>query len=246
MPALRVCRHEQAHFADWRDKIKVSADDGIDHFLSCFDTTSGVDEALVQGAWDFSHHILKPKLPHMIGEPFQSTALEIGFGGGRLLLPASRHFARVVGVDIHDNFDEVRRLLDKYAATNVELIKGDGKTLPVPDGSIDFVYSFIVLQHLPLLETLECYLAEVKRVLKPGLAACLYFGHLPFNWRFKKYQDLTIRQVESFRENTLLLRPSFTRRLLTKSGLRVMEMGRSQKKPWRENLGQQHYAIVTA
>ncbi len=246
MPTNSASRCEQSHFADWRNEVKVSADGSIDRFLSCFDTANDVDEVLIQGAWDFSHHILKPKLPCIIGEPFQATALEIGFGGGRLLLPASRYFARVVGVDIHDNFDEVRRFLDKFTATNVELMRGDGKTLPVPDGSIDFVYSFIVLQHLPLLETLESYLAEVKRVVKPGRAACLYFGHLPFNWRRRKYQDMTSKQVDSCRENTLLLRPYFTRRLLGKSDLRVVEMGRSSKKPWRENLGQQHYAIVTA
>jgi hypothetical protein len=34
--------------------------------------------------------------------------------------------------------------------------------------------------------------------------------------------------------------------MLKDAGFRVVEMGRPRKKPWRSELGEQHYAIVTA
>lgn len=237
---------ERSHIADWQAQVRASAGGNIEAFLSYFDTAGDTGESWVQGYWDFAHHILKPVVPSLVGEPFNATALEIGFGGGRLLGPASRFFGKVIGVDIHDNFDEVRAILEAQGIANAELAKGDGRSLPVPDQSIDFVYSFIVLQHLPLLSTLNAYFADVKRVLKPGKAACLYMGHLPFNWRGIKYLDLETRRVKTSRDNTLLLRPTQTRRMLKDAGLRVVEMGRPRKKPWRSELGEQHYAIVTA
>ena len=236
---------EREHFDDWRRQIGRHAGDASG-FLSYFDTAASVEEAFAQGAWDFSCNILRQPVPSLLGEPFEATALEIGFGAGRLAAAASRHFARVIGVDIHEDFDRARALLDERGIANVDLVRGDGRTLPVDSASVDFVYSFIVLQHLPLLETLESYLAEVRRVLKPGQPAILYFGHLPFNRRLKAYEDLSTRGVDSSRENTLLLRPSFSRRLLRTAGLEVVATGRSTKKPWRADPGAQHYAVVTA
>lgn len=237
---------EKQHLENWRRQVAKSAGGGVDNFLSYFDTAADLRESFVQGSWDFASHILKPAVPRLLGEPFRATALEIGFGGGRLLAAASRYFDRVIGIDIHDRFDEVRVLLASQNVDNVELLRGDGRTLPVADDSVDFVYSFIVLQHLPLMSTLQSYLAEVKRALRPGRPACLYFGHLPFAWRGIRYVDLQTRSVSSTRENTLLLRPGKTRSLLRAAGLEVVEMGRPRKKPWRREPGEQHYAIVTA
>jgi len=236
---------EGTHFADWREQIKRHDESDAD-FLSYFDSADGVDHTFLQGAWDFSNQILRSPVAPLIGEPFEETALEIGFGGGRLLAAAATHFDRVIGVDIHDSFDRVQQMLNERGIENAQLLKGDGKTLPVESDSIGFVYSFIVLQHLPLIDVLQCYMSEVKRVLKPGKPACLYFGYLPFNWHMKKYEDLDSRSVTSSRENTLLLRPSFAKTLLRRAGLTIVETGRSTKKPWRRDLGEQHYAIVTA
>jgi len=235
---------EGTHFADWREQIKRHDESDAD-FLSYFDSADSVDQSFLQGAWDFSNQVLRPRVAPLLGDPFDATALEIGFGGGRLLAAASAHFNRVIGVDIHDSFDRVQQMLDERGIANAQLLKGDGKTLPVDMDSVDFVYSFIVLQHLPLIGILQTYLSEVKRVLKPGKPACLYFGYLPFNWHMKKYEDLDTRTVQSSRENTLLLRPKFAKTLLQQAGLAIVETGRSTKKPWRRDFGEQHYAIVT-
>lgn len=233
------------HFSDWRDKINESSSTDAD-FLSYFDTANSVEEAFCQGYWDFAHHILKDDVIPFIGEPFDCKALEIGFGGGRLLNASSRFFNEVYGVDIHEHFDKVDEFLKKRNAGKYQLLKGDGKTLPVEDNSIDFVYSFIVLQHLPTIDILQSYLHEVKRVLKPDRAACLYIGHLPFNFRGKKYEDINTRHVDTTRENTLLLRPNTTKALLRDAELKLIRCDRPRKKPWKTDLGAQHYVIVTA
>lgn len=233
------------HFKDWRKQIVDRSDDD-DEFLSYFDTATNVEEAYCQGHWDFAHHVLKSTALPYIGEPFEVKSLEIGFGGGRLLHAASNYFNHAYGVDIHDQFDKVNTLLKERHVDNCTLLKGDGRTIPLEDNSIDFVYSFIVLQHLPTIDILKAYLHEVKRVLKPGKPACLFIGHLPFNFRGIKYLDIETRTVDTTRENTLLLRPSTTKKLLAKAGLKLKEIGRPRKKPWRQDLGAQHYVIVTA
>lgn len=235
----------EKHFDSWRENISAHGEDDAS-FLSYFDTASGVEEAFMQGQWDFAHHVLKPTAIPLIGEPFEATALEIGFGGGRLLAASSRYFSHVYGVDIHEEFERVDGLLRQRGVENVTLLKGDGKTLPVEDRSIDFVYSFIVLQHLPSIDILQAYLAEVKRVLRPGRPACLYVGHLEWNWRGVSYADCASRNVTTTRDNTLLLRPRQSARLFKQAGLTCIEQGRARKKPWRNDLGNQHYIIATA
>ena len=235
----------EGHFDSWRENISAHGEDDAS-FLSYFDTASGVEEAFMQGQWDFAHHLLKPTVIPLIGEPFEATALEIGFGGGRLLAASSRYFKQVYGVDIHDEFERVEDLLRQRGVENATLLRGDGRTLPVEDQSIDFVYSFIVLQHLPSIDVLQTYLAEVKRVLRPGRPACLYVGHLGWNWRGIRHADCATHEVASSRENTLLLRPRQSERLFRQAGLTCVELGRARKKPWRTDLGNQHYIIATA
>jgi len=235
----------EGHFDSWRENISAHSEDDTS-FLSYFDTTEGVEEAFMQGQWDFAHHVLKPSLIPLIGEPFEASALEIGFGGGRLLAASSHFFGHVYGVDIHDEFERVDGLLRQRGVENFTLLKGDGRTLPVDDQSIDFVYSFIVLQHLPSIDILQAYLAEVKRVLRPGRPACLYVGHLGWNLRGHAYVDCATQEVASSRENTLLLRPRQSERLFKQAGLQCIETGRARKKPWRSDLGNQHYIIATA
>jgi SAM-dependent methyltransferase len=53
-----------------------------------------------------------------------------------------------------------------------------GRTLPIPDQSVDVVYSFIVFQHLEHLEVHRALLAETARVLRPGGWAILYHARL--------------------------------------------------------------------
>jgi SAM-dependent methyltransferase len=97
----------------------------------------------------------------------RQTVLDVGCGVGRICLPFSTVFRRVIGTDINAAIlDEARRYL--VNAPNVTLVQGDGLTLPVEDASVDVVYSGGVLQHIPDLEVICGYFREGLRVLRSG------------------------------------------------------------------------------
>lgn len=96
-----------------------------------------------------------------------AEALEIGCGVGRLLRPLAPMVHRARGIDISPVMVEKSRA---YLAgiPNVTTSVTDGTLAGVEDGSLDLVYSFIVLQHVPSRSAIETYVLEADRVLKPG------------------------------------------------------------------------------
>ena len=228
----------------WAEEISVRAGD-LPEFLRYFNDADTPQQSWVSGSWDFSCHILKPALARQLGEPFDKVALEIGYGGGRLLHAACRHFRHVIGVDVHGQAAMVRTLLEQQGVSNFELHQTDGRSFPVASGSVDLVYSFIVLQHLPSMDALERNLQETRRVLRSEGAAILYFGYLPSRpWRWHGVRDLAAHQPARTREVTLRLTMPSARRLLGRAGFRTLQMRRSTKRPWREDYGGQFYAVL--
>jgi SAM-dependent methyltransferase len=110
---------------------------------------------------------IAPNLP-------RDRALDFGCGVGRVTAPLAMHFASVVGVDISPTMIEAAKSRAHDAAERAgacEYLLNSGPKLDsLEDGSFDFVYSSITLQHIPGLAALG-YLAEFVRLLKPeGLA----------------------------------------------------------------------------
>lgn len=155
---------------------KAAADE--DDFFTWFDTSENKEAAFTKGHDDFHDEVLCPALAHVGHKGALSTqvALEIGCGGGRLLAAASPLFAQVHGVDIHEQLDKVKLELNARGCRNVLLSRITGDALPVGTGQVDFVYSYIVLQHVERIGVVQNYVREVARVLKPGGVAVLYFG----------------------------------------------------------------------
>ena len=235
---------EKSHFSKWRKEIKKKTGKSRDEFFSYFDDSLNYNHNLKQGMWDFSYHILKDEILDYLGNPHNCNALEIGFGGGRLLRAASYYFNNVIGIDIHKSFTTVKEMLKREKINNVKLIKGSGNNIPLEDKSIDFIYSFIVMQHLPTLNVLIDYIREIKRVLKPQKPACLYVGNLKFNWRMKNYVELVSDQKYRSRDNTLLLRSKFFCKILRHEGFKILKIGINRKKPWIKRDGNQNYAVI--
>lgn len=166
---------ERGHITGFREEINRAAAESPDRFFTWFDEARDADAAFIRGAWDFQVHVASP-LGGRIQNPEDLCALEIGHGGGRLLAAAARSFGRVTGVDIHDQNERVAALLKQRGIHNFELLRSTGSRLPVPDASIDVVYSFIVLQHVEKYRIFCDYLGEASRVLRPGGLAVLYFA----------------------------------------------------------------------
>lgn len=106
------------------------------------------------------------------------TALEIGCGVGRMMRAAAQKFDHVTGVDISSLAIEKATELIASKTPGVRLFANSGYDLKeIADASIDFVYSFAALSHMPV-RVIASYLREIKRVLKPqGCARLqLFFG----------------------------------------------------------------------
>lgn len=92
--------------------------------------------------------------------------LDVGCGDGRFALWNRDRGARIVGLDAAPFFADAAR-------ETIDLIQGDVRALPFPDGTFDAAYSIDVMEHLDA-PGLARYFAEVARILKPGGRFFLY------------------------------------------------------------------------
>lgn len=93
------------------------------------------------------------------------TCLEIGCGAGRLTHVLAEHFDAVESLDVSEHMIERARA---HSPDNVRFHKVDGSEVPLPDASVDAVFTVHVLQHLENAEAVAAYLREARRVLRPG------------------------------------------------------------------------------
>lgn len=95
----------------------------------------------------------------------RGRALDFGCGVGRLTQALAAHFRRVDGVDISPEMIERAEGHNQHAS-KVHYRVNDER-LPFRASSFSFIYSIIVLQHVPRALA-RAYVKEFFRVLKPG------------------------------------------------------------------------------
>ena len=91
--------------------------------------------------------------------------LDFGCGVGRMTRAFANFFISCVGIDVSVN---MVALANKFNADmpGCSFIANDGATLPFEDNSFEFVFSLLVLQHLPNKSMILNYVAEFIRVAK--------------------------------------------------------------------------------
>ena len=99
------------------------------------------------------------------------SALDFGCGVGRLTQSIATRFTSCIGVDISRQMIQRAVLLNRHA--HCRYVAHSNIRLPFADGSFVFIYSNIVLQHVPRCLSME-YLREFVRVLAPD--GVLVFG----------------------------------------------------------------------
>jgi SAM-dependent methyltransferase len=139
------------------------------------------DASRADGKWDPAEFMatgiaeIEIILGHLAGigrlPSFEGAALDFGCGVGRLTQPLAQRFASCVGLDISEEMIQRARSLNPY--TNCEFVAHCDAELPFPEASFSFIYSNIVLQHVPP-RFAERYLREFVRVLAAG--GVLVFG----------------------------------------------------------------------
>jgi SAM-dependent methyltransferase len=101
----------------------------------------------------------------------RSRVLEIGAGTGEQANELRRRGFNMVAIDVPSS---------NYAAARTgDVIEYDGKTIPLPDASVDIVFSSNTLEHVPDLPSMH---REIARVLRPG-GYCLH-AMPTHTWRF--------------------------------------------------------------
>jgi ubiquinone/menaquinone biosynthesis C-methylase UbiE len=101
------------------------------------------------------------------------TMLELGCGAGRMTQSFSTHFGRVFAFDVSSQMlERAREFL--HGRENIVWVHGNGVDLgSMASESVDFVFSYLVLQHLPDEKLVRAYIREMLRVLRES-GLCLF------------------------------------------------------------------------
>jgi ubiquinone/menaquinone biosynthesis C-methylase UbiE len=117
--------------------------------------------------------LLKRHLQHY-GLTRPRTCVELGCGAGRLTAALARDFATVHALDISP--ERLAEARNAVGSVNVSFHQLREPMISLPDQVCDLCISTHVLQHIADAGVIEMYLAEMRRVLRPG--GCL-LAHVP-------------------------------------------------------------------
>lgn len=123
-------------------------------------------------------------------ENAQRTLVEIGAGIGRMTAGFTRRFKSVVACDLDAAFlERCRETVARFGRPErlSTLHTADGRSLQIPDESVDMVFSYITLQHCERHDALDLT-AEAVRALRPG-------GYVVLNYRTWVWRDVVLFPV---------------------------------------------------
>ncbi|HJZ63835.1 MAG TPA: class I SAM-dependent methyltransferase [Candidatus Acidoferrum sp.] len=98
----------------------------------------------------------------------RSSMAELGCGAGRMTRAFAPRFLSVTAIDISEVMQSrAKELLSDYP--NVSWVLTEGTSLAaIGSDSLDFVFSYLVLQHYPTVELITASIREMLRILRPG------------------------------------------------------------------------------
>jgi SAM-dependent methyltransferase len=106
--------------------------------------------------------------------PGRDHALEIGCGVGRLVIPMTEHFSKVIGVDVAPTMlQKLSANCERFGIDNAEPMLADDSW--ERGGEADFVYSWLVFQHIADFGLIESTVQRLAGALKAGGVALLQF-----------------------------------------------------------------------
>jgi SAM-dependent methyltransferase len=117
-----------------------------------------------------------PVLRLLAFDPSDKSMAEIGCGAGRMTRTFATHFQSVFAVDISEKMQTHAKAF-LSSVSNITWVLTDGRSLSdLSNNSLDFVFSYLVLQHFPSRELVGGTIQEMLRTLKPGGAYLFQFN----------------------------------------------------------------------
>jgi len=115
-------------------------------------------------AW--KRHVREDLVPPAIeGLDLGEEMLEVGPGFGPATELLSGRVRRLTALEIDPG---LARALRERLGDRVQVVEGDGTTMPFADATFSAAACFTMLHHVPSTAAQDGLLAEVRRVLRPG------------------------------------------------------------------------------
>jgi ubiquinone/menaquinone biosynthesis C-methylase UbiE len=166
---------------DWDARAREDAF----YYIASWRKDWDVADFLKSGDEDYER-LVKPALDRAGFAPAGKAMLELGCGAGRMTHSFALQFDRVIALDISAQMlDRARKILQ--SAGNIEWRQANGVDLRgVPNESMDFAFSYLVLQHLPDGKSVFSYIRELMRVLREQGICLFQFNGMKkptMNWK---------------------------------------------------------------
>ena len=156
---------------DWDDRARRDAF----HYIASWKQEWNIDSFLASGREDYAS-LVWPILERCGISENGEVMVELGCGAGRMTPSFARRYRRVVALDL--SVEMLRRARQIHAEQqNILWLRVGGTDLAcLRSGSADFLFSYLVLQHLPTEDLVFDYIREFLRVLRPGGAFLFQFN----------------------------------------------------------------------
>ncbi len=156
---------------DWDERAKKNAF----HYIASWRKEWDLNSFLTSGEQDYQRLVL-PMLKRCEIAPCGKVMVELGCGAGRMTPNFARHYEQVLALDLSmEMLQRARRVHSEQR--NILWLRTSGADLAcLANDSADFVFSYLVLQHLPNEDLVFAYVREILRTLRPGGAFLFQFN----------------------------------------------------------------------
>jgi ubiquinone/menaquinone biosynthesis C-methylase UbiE len=166
---------------DWDERARKDAF----HYIASW-RKDWTEESFFQSGEEDYQRLVASVMGRLQWDPKGKTMVELGCGAGRMTRSFAQRFLRVYACDIStEMLKHAKALLP--GASNIEWTLGNGTNLSgFGDGTVDFVFSYIVLHHMPGRDLALAYIREMLRLLKADGLFLFQFSTLrtpTMNWK---------------------------------------------------------------
>jgi len=142
------------------------------YYIASWRRDWNVSDFLKSGEDDYQRFVA-PVFNRCGFSPKGKRMLELGCGAGRMTHSFATRFGHVTALDVSAQMlDRARKMLPGFG--NITWAQASGVDLgAVATKSMDFAFSYLVLQHLPTEEIACMYIRELLRILTPS-GICLF------------------------------------------------------------------------